>query len=111
MTTEYEPKTLKPQNREALRFKGRIIAEIEWDIPRDDWMSFTIWETEGGSYIAVTEGSIPGTDRSEMTAEIFPPQDDEFERRMAVMQFFRWHNRARSMVKDQTDWRLTREVA
>lgn len=109
--TEYKLTTLKPSRSEPLRFKGRIIADTEWDTKSGDWMRFEIWETQGGAYIAVIVGNVPGEDREDLTAAVFPPQDDEFERRVAVLRFFDGHDRARSMIRSKLKWSLLREVA
>lgn len=132
------PVTLKPTRSEPLRFRGRIIAETEWDTNRGEWMRFEIWETQGGAYIATREGSIPGTDRTDLEAcvvepitkseppvvkevhgsdggrilHLGPPEKvpDDPAMHRAVLDFFDWHDRARSMVKP-LKWKLLREVA
>ena len=60
MTEEYQAKTLKPTTSAPVRFKGRIIAETEWDTRDGCWMRFTVWETRGGAYIAQISGDVPG---------------------------------------------------
>lgn len=109
--SEYETITIRCSKREALRFKGKLIAETEWTTKHDTTMRFEIWETQGGTLIPVIEGELPGEDAVKVSAEVVPPHPNPFEQQVAVMQFFEFHDRARSMVKKQLKWRLVREVA
>lgn len=109
--TEYELTTLTPSRTEQLRFKGRIIAETEWTTNRGEWMQFTIWETEGGAYIATREGSIPNSERTDLGACVVEPIEDRQAMHIAVLRFFDGHDRARSMIRKQLKWNLIREVA
>lgn len=107
--TEFTLTTLKPSKTEAIRFKGRIIAETEWTTNRGEYMRFEIWETQGGAYIAVIEGSVPNDREKIITAEVIEPQDDRKAMHIAVMRFFEFHDRARSMVRP-LKWNTIREV-
>lgn len=108
--TDFALQTLKPSKTEALRFKGRLIAETEWDTRGGEYMRFEIWETEGGAYIPVIEGSVPGNREKLITAEVIEPQDHRKAMHIAVMRFFEFHDRARSMVRP-LKWNTLREVA
>lgn len=133
--TEFKLTTLKPSKTEAIRFKGRIIAETEWDTRAGEYMRFEIWETQGGAYIAVIEGSVPGNREKLISAEVVEPiyrddmllvdgkAGDQFQHiagvqkaidrkamHIAVMRFFEFHDRARSMVRP-LKWNTLREVA
>lgn len=129
--TEFTKTHINPSRSAPLKFKGRMLAETEWDV-RAGYMRFEIWETEGKALIAVSEGSIDGTDARDIRAtvvepipksadaslgEIFSdalhmrdPDVDHLAMRWAVMDHFDWHDRARSMVKN-LGWKLLREVA
>jgi predicted RNase H-like HicB family nuclease len=108
--SEFGSVTIRCTNREAIRFKGRLIAETEWETRHQSTMRFEIWETAGGALIGVIDGDIPGEDKAEVSAHVALP-GDEFEQRIEVMRFFDFHDRARSMVRQQLKWRLVREVA
>lgn len=108
--TDYELTTIRCTNREAIRFKGKLIAEQEWETRHQSTMRFEIWETAGGALIGVIDGDIPGEDKAEVSACI-ALSGDEFEQRIEIMRFFDFHDRARSMVRRQLRWKLVREVA
>lgn len=129
--TDFALKTLKPSKTEALRFMGRLIAEIEWTTRAGEYMRFEIWETEGGAYIPVIEGSVPGAKEKLITAEVVEriykpdtepyqpdgsyraPEPDDIDRKamhIAVLRFFEGHDRARSMIRSQLKWNCIREV-
>lgn len=121
--TEYKTTRINPSRSAPLKFKGRLLAETEWEV-RQGYMRFEVWETEGGALIAVSEGSIEGTDARDIRATVVecPILNSEDlmlehlmamrtkEMRWAVMDHFDWHARARSMVK-AIGWKLLREVA
>lgn len=118
MATEYETVNIKPSRRAPLRFDGKLIAECEWEFV-SGWMRFQIWQTVGGALIAVREGG-PDDDTTEYTDALvvepvaLAPDDDEgqppFVMRDAVMTFFDFHDRARSMVRKGLKWSLLRIV-
>lgn len=114
--TEYTLTKITPDRSAPLRFNGKCVAETEWTTSRGDTMRFEIWETAGGALIAVREGGDGGytdaivvepTEDWRASANGHPP----FAMVDAVLTFFQWHDRARSMVKTQLKWRMTREVA
>jgi hypothetical protein len=120
--TEYTPTKITPDRSAPLRFNGKLIAHTEWETNRGDTMRFEIWETQGGALIAVREGDgddgytdalvveptgdWSATRTGEASFAMHPP----FAMVDAVLTFFQWHDRARSMVKPLR-WRMTREVA
>lgn len=71
--TDFTLKTLKPSKTEALRFKGRLIAETEWTTNAGEYMRYEIWETQGGAYIPVIEGSVQGDREVLITADVIEP--------------------------------------
>lgn len=119
MTTEYETVNIKPSRSAPLRFRGKLIADTEWDTARGGWMKFEIWETEGGALIAVREGEKEdgeGYTDALVVDPVAPAPTDEagmppFAMRDAVLTFFDWHDRARSMVRKGLKWSLLRRVA
>lgn len=129
--TEFTKTHINPSRSAPLRFKGLLLAETHWDA-RDGYMRFELWETEGGALIAVTEGEVVGSNRTDIRATVVEPipksadaslgdilsdalhmrdpDVDHLAMRWAVMDHFDWHDRARSMVK-KLGWKLLREVA
>lgn len=117
MTTEYDTINIKPSRSAPLRFNGKRIAETEWTTARGDTMRFQVWETAGGALIAVREGDgedgytdaivVEPTEDWRASAKGHPP----FKMVNAVLSFYDWHDRARSMVKKQLKWRMERIVA
>ena len=103
-TEEFEPVTIKQDRGPTLKFTGLLIAKTEFDMRSGGAMRYEIWETAGNALIAVSE-----TNRETRAVVVEP--GDEFDMRCAVMDFFDWENRARSMVRDQLKWKLVREVA
>lgn len=103
-TEEMEPVTIKQDRGPTLKFSGLLIAKTEFDMRSGGAMRYEIWETAGNALIAVSK-----TNRETRAVVVEPGY--EFDMRCAVMDFFDWENRARSMVRDQLKWRLVREVA
>lgn len=116
--TEYSLKVIRQTRGPKIRFNGKLIAS-DYDGPLD----LEIWQSEGGALIPVTIGEMRGQD--DVRAEVIESPtldgsslmlDREMKMRdkamhFAVMDFFNWDNRARSMVKEQLGWNLVREVA
>ena len=118
MTAQYDPKTLKPSRGAPVRFKGRIIAETEWDTKDGCWMRFTVWETRGGAYIAQTSGDVPGKpDQVHCSVTVVEPiyddadERDETAMQIAVLQHWEFHDRAKAMLKRELGWAPVIEVA
>ena len=119
MNNKPELVNIKPSRSAPLRFKGWCIAETEWTTNRGNLMSFEIWKTVGGSLIAVREGDDEYGNRYVDACVVEPiepgPADEDAEPPFAmvdaVMTFFDYHDRARSMVKKQLKWSILRRVA
>lgn len=130
--SEFQKKTIKPSRSVPIRFIGRIIAETEWTTKHDSWMRFTVWETRGGAYIAVTEGDEPGKpDQVHCSVTVVEPINragryqlteggalltadidrDETAMQIAVLDHFDWHDRAKAMLKRELGWAPVIEVA
>jgi hypothetical protein len=115
--TEYTLTKITPDRSAPLRFNGKLIADTEWTTNRGDTMRFEIWETAGGALIAVREGDgddgytdaivVEPTEPWQGVGKGHPPHSMVD----AVLSFLQYHDRARSMVKSQLRWRMTREVA
>ncbi len=115
--SEYIPTKITPDRSAPLRFVGKRVAHTEWETNRGDTMRFEIWETAGGALIAVREGDgddgytdaivVEPTEPWQGVGKGHPP----FAMVDAVLTFFQWHDRARSMVKSQLKWRMERLVA
>ena len=113
----FQPKTLKPSHSVPVRFKGRIIADTQWDTRDGCWMRFTVWETRAGAYIAAIDGDVPGKpDQVHCTVTVVEPIIDEAGERneiamqIAVLDAFEWHDRAKAMLKRELSWSPVREV-
>ena len=116
--TEYKATTLKPSRSVPVRFKGKIIAETEWDTYDGCWMRFTVYETKGGAYIAEISGDVPGKpDQVHRTVTVVEPiedadgERDETAMQIAVLDGFEWHDRAKRMLKGELGWSPWVEVA
>ncbi len=104
--------TIKQSRGAAIRFRGECIASTSFD-SRGGPMMLEIWETERRALIPVTRGETPNG-RPDVRAAIVRLVDGAdaptLEMRLAVMDFFEWADRARSMVRDQLKWSLLIEV-
>ncbi len=91
-----------------VEFTGRLLAETE--APGSDGVAILqVWETQGGALVATREWQSE-IDADDMQVEVVPPQDDPLAMRLAVMDFFRWHQAARSMADKKLKWSLRMEV-
>lgn len=95
----------------TVEFNGRLLAESEFTARAGQDMALEIYETEGGALVAVTSSTLPGeTGREDARVTVVPPTDDVQAMRFAVMDAFRWENRARTMAR-KLGWSLRMEVA
>ena len=103
---------LVPQRGPRIEFVGRLLARDDWNTSGRDPMNveFDIWETRGGALVAVSVSEPIERDGVEVVkVEVVERQDDAQAMRLAVMDFFDWHNRARSMAR-KLGWDLRVEV-
>ena len=133
---DYTKQRIVQSRGPAIEFAGRLIASDEFEVRRDNsTMRLEIYETQGGALIAVTRGEAMqgGEVRDIVAAEVVPPMEGltrmvpkagdiptfNYERadvgvtdamRFAVMDFFDWSDRARSMVRKQLKWSLKMTV-
>lgn len=86
-----------------VEFTGRLLAETE--APGNDGVAvLQVWETQGGALVATREWQA-NTDNDEMQVEVVPPAEP-LAMRVAVMDFFRWHQAARQMADKKLKWSL-----
>jgi len=125
MTEEFTTINIKPSRSAPLRFRGKQLADVEWDtkdrsgIPDGGWMRFEIWQSQGGSLVAVRVGENAeghGYTDALVVEPVDPsPTDEEgqppFAMRDAVLTFFDYHDRARSMARKVLKWSMLRRVA
>ena len=122
MTEEYTQKTFKPSNSVPIRTHAKMLCQVAWETGKGSSMRFAVYETRGGAYIAVIEGSIPEKpDQVERTVTVVEPvrvyagnRDfgrDETAMQIAVIEAFSGHDRAKKMLKGELGWNPVREVA
>lgn len=100
---EMKQTTIRQRRGPAIRFTGAVIAKTEFDLRDGREMRLELWQTEGGALVAVS------TTDQEVRADVVEP-GEEMAMRFAVMDAFDWHDRARTMVKDQLAWKLVRSI-
>lgn len=107
-----------------LKFEGRLIASDSFETHGQDVremrmevyqtrreMRMEVYETRGGALIAVTRSDwLDGGKREVVLATVVGLGGDEDARHFAVLDAFDWHDRARSMVRNQLRWKLTMRV-
>lgn len=125
--TETEPRFIAAEIKQSrgptLVFEGALLAVTEWNA-RDGEMRIELWQSRGGALIPVTRTTFD-SGREIVTAEVVEPKKvdagfgdgttlmldrDRTAMRFAVMDFWDWTDRARSMVR-KLGWKLKREVA
>lgn len=109
---EFERIEVVQQRGPRIEFVGRLLSEQEWVTRGSDPMkvAFEIWETQGGALVAIS--STEPADRvgiEIVKAIVVERQDDVLAMRLAVMDFFDFHDRARTMAR-KIGWDLRVEV-
>ena len=111
LMTDFQPKTMKPSCGVPVRFKGRMLAQTEWETSKGCWMRFTVWETPARAYIAVIEGDTPGKpDQVHRQVNVIKPimdqagERDEIAMQIGVLDAFDWHDRAKAVLKSELGW-------
>lgn len=93
-----------------IQFRGWVLAQVVFDQSTDAVEhTMRIWETAGGAMIAHQERFYLDTEKTVTTALVVDRQDDEQAMQFAVLDFFNWHPRARTMAKE-LNWNMTRKV-
>lgn len=107
----YEPRTIKQSRGPRIKFVGRLLGGEQWTTkgarPMD--MMIEVWETQGGALVA-TSSTVPADSGGfeDLRAAVFEGEDEQ-AKRLGVMDFFEWDNRARQMAK-RLGWSMTVEV-
>jgi hypothetical protein len=89
-----------------------LLAETKFETNGRDPMkiTFEIWESRGGALIAVFASEPGERDGVEVVkAAVVQPQEDALAMRLAVLEHFEWHDRARSMAR-KLGWSMRVEV-
>ncbi len=110
---EFERIEVVQQRGPTIEFTGRKLAEQDWVTHGNDPMvvAFEIWETQGGALVAITSTEPAERVGIEIVkAIVVERQDDALAMRLAVMDFFDWHDRARTMAR-KLGWDLRVDVA
>ncbi len=112
MTTEFTKQRIAQRKGRTLSFEGKLLCSTDWSNRDGVRTVLELWETRAGNWIAVTafEPDRPDASRDTAQAVVIDRQGDEKAMHDAAMDAWEWHFRARSMVKDQLKWSLTREV-
>lgn len=101
---EIKQTSIRQRRGPTLKFTGRLIATAVFASRDGSEMRLELYKTQAGALIPVTIGVL------ETRATVVEP-GEEMAMRCAVMDAFDWHDRARTMIKDQLGWKLVREVA
>lgn len=124
----FGPVKIKQSRGPTIEFEGRLLASTEWET-RDGQMRLELYQSRGGALIPVTRTDFEDGRRALVSATVVEPHKpgdpipngdgswrygSEAEayaaRRFAVLDHFDWTDRARSMVREQLGWKLTRVV-
>lgn len=103
---EYERVELVQERGPTIEFTGRLVCETRWTTG-DGETELQVWETEAGAYVAVEEA--PRYGGTVIRAGVIPASEDRQTMRFAVLDFFGWGTRARSMVV-KAGWSLRLEA-
>lgn len=107
-----EPHAIKQSRGPTIEFAGKLLASDEFTTKGRDPMKIRleIWETRGGALIAASYSEPADREGFEdARAEVVEPSENAQAMRFAVMGFFGWDNRARSMAR-KLGWSLRMEV-
>jgi predicted RNase H-like HicB family nuclease len=113
LSAEYENVEIVQDRGPAIEFSGRLLCETSFETRGGRPLEITleVWETRGGALVAVSSSTLPGeSGREDARALVVPPHPNEQEMHFAVMDFYQWENRARSMVR-KIGWKLRLKVA
>lgn len=109
LSDEFERVEFVPTRGPRVEFTGRMLAKTEAPSLEAD-VELEVWETRGGAFVAMrhwipVDGEVP----TEMQLEVVPPAEP-LAMRLQVMEFFRWHQAARTMADKKLKWSLRVEV-
>lgn len=102
--------TLRISRGPSLRFTGELIASDEWEANNGRTIRIEFWQTAGGNLIGVRYSKGDWDENwSVSEAVVIDAADDIQAQRFALLDWFQWEMRARSLAKG-LKWNLTREV-
>lgn len=120
----FGPVKIKQSRGPTIEFKGRLLASTEWET-RDGQMRLELYQSRGGALIPVTRTDFEDGRRALVSAAVVEPVkpgapidngdgtwrygadlDAEQARRLAVLSFWDWTDRARSLAREQLGWSL-----
>ncbi|AOR80752.1 hypothetical protein QUC32_28415 (plasmid) [Novosphingobium resinovorum] len=102
-TVEMQPTKITQRRGRTVKFTGTVIAKGEFPTRQGFEIRMEVHQTEGGAYVAVT------TTDAETRAVVIEPADPK-DMQCAVMEAFDWHDRAKTMPRDQLKWKFVRTV-
>lgn len=110
---DYQPVEIKQNRGPMLEFEGRLLCATSFPVhAKGMTIDLELWETRGGSMVAASFSTPDnGEARTLGEARVIGPGPDEQARRFAAMDQFEWNDRARSMVRKQLKWKLSRTIA
>lgn len=112
LSGEWDRQEFVPQVGPRVEFTGRLVAENSFTTAGNDSMmvSFEVWETRGGAYVAVTTSEPANREGFELVSvTVVEPKEDRQAMHFAVMDHFDWTDRARAMAR-KAGWSLRVEV-
>lgn len=108
--TEFTKQRVAQTKGPTISFQGKLLAQTEWESNNaGQTVVCELWETPERNWIALTSFEREGRDPTAVVA-VIERIEDEQAMRFAAMDLWDWEYRARSMVKDQLKWSLTRNV-
>lgn len=110
---EYERIELVQDRGPTVEFTGKLLCETSFVTRGDDPLRYDleIYQTAGGALVAARHViRQQGREDPRTDLLVVEAQDDLLAMRLAVMDFFKWDLRARSMVRKALGWSLKVEV-
>lgn len=105
LSGEWQRVELVPVSGEVVEFTGLLLSSNAFEA-RDGAVRMEIWQTQAGNLVAVD--SFDDGEQGERL-KVRAPTGEMQHQRMAVMEFFGWSNRARSMAR-KLGWSTRRDV-
>lgn len=110
---EYERIELVQDRGPTIEFTGKLLCETSFITRGEDPLRYEleIYQTAGGALVCARYVT-PEQSRAEPRTDLLvvEREDDVLAMRLAVMEFFKWDLRARSMVRKALGWSLKVEV-
>lgn len=105
LPAEFERVELVTARGPVVEFTGRLMRQDAFDVAAGK-VRLEVWQTEGGALVAV-DSFDNGEDGERI--KVCTPSGGIEDQRMAIMEFFGWTNRARSMAR-KLGWSVRRDV-